>query len=203
MRDNVSPEEKLLRLIRGQKKPAATVSASGSTAKVDKGQPTGFVPPFSLKKFPNVSGPKKLIPLALGASCIYLALSLIWPFFGLKRPLLPKITPKKITDEKISIKEEIRPFEYYLEVTGGRQLFTSPAQEAQAPIGQAAADLIKDISLVGIIAGDNPQAIIEDKKAQKTYYVTKGQSFGEFQVEDIKEGKIILNYRGTRFELYL
>ena len=73
----------------------------------------------------------------------------------------------------------------------------------QAGIANAAAnaDLIKKINLVGIIAGENPQAIIEDKDARKTYSVTKGQAIGEFRVEDIQEGKIILEYRGQRYEL--
>lgn len=203
MKDNISPEEKLLRLIRGQKKPAASVPQPPATGAAIQSPLPKFSIPFSFKKIIPAPDPKKLILFALAAACAYLVLSLAWPLFGLNKIQLPKITPRKISEEKIELKEEVRPFEDYLEGTEGRQLFTSPAQEAQASIGQAGADLVKDISLVGIIAGDNPQAIIEDKKAQKTYYVIKGQFFGEFQVEDIQDGKIILNYRGQRFELYL
>ena len=64
-------------------------------------------------------------------------------------------------------------------------------------------DLVKQLNLVGIIAGENPQAVIEDKNTQKTYYLNKGQFLGEIQLEDILEGKIIINHKGQRFELYL
>ena len=71
------------------------------------------------------------------------------------------------------------------------------------PAIAANVDLLKDITLVGIITGANPQAVIEDKKSLKNYYVTKGQFIGQMQVEDIQEGKIIINYKGQKYELYL
>jgi type II secretory pathway component PulC len=62
-------------------------------------------------------------------------------------------------------------------------------------------ELMKEINLLGVISGANPQAVIEDKKSGKTYYVTEGQMIGDFQVEEIGYGKIILNYNGQKFEL--
>lgn len=62
---------------------------------------------------------------------------------------------------------------------------------------------IQDLSLMGIISGDNPQAAIQDKKTQKVYYVSKGESVADFLIEDIQDGKIILGYKGQRYELRL
>ena len=59
-------------------------------------------------------------------------------------------------------------------------------------------DISERIGLVGIITGDKPQAIIEDKKAQKTYYMSKGQSFDGYVVEEIYDDKVIINYEGRK-----
>ena len=64
-------------------------------------------------------------------------------------------------------------------------------------------DISDKLGLVGIIAGDNPQAIIEDKKAQKTYYLNKGQSFNGYTVEEISEGKVMLDHEGQKISLFL
>lgn len=79
-----------------------------------------------------------------------------------------------------------------------------PSQGGPAASEDVAAGGITDkMGLVGIIAGDNPQAIIEDKKAQKTYYLNKGQSFNGYVVEEISEGKVILDNEGNKTSLFL
>ncbi len=66
-------------------------------------------------------------------------------------------------------------------------------------MGQA----IQDLNLLGIVSGDNPQAIIEDKKSQKTYFLKKGDFLGDFELKDIQKGKVILDLSGQQFELSL
>ena len=203
MKDNVSPEEKLLRLIRGQKKKEAVL---GSPAVISKAIPKSAKPSLALaaQKYLSFLDIKKIILAGFIISCIYLVLTFSYPLYGLKRISLPKVSQEKAAGPEQGAKEEIRPVDYYLEGTE-RQIFTAPtaSQEAGQPISVVGADLVKDISLIGIIAGETPQAVIEDKKAQKTLYVSRGQFIGELQVEDIQEGKIILSYKGQKFELYL
>ena len=67
----------------------------------------------------------------------------------------------------------------------------------------AAGGITDKVGLVGIITGDNPQAIIEDKKAQKTYYLNKGQSFDGYVVEEIADDKVILDCEGKKISLFL
>ncbi len=192
MRDNISPEENLLRLIRKGKKESITPQAASPIP-----QPQKYLSFFSIRR---------IILIAFAVSCIYLAFSLFYPLVGLKKVKLPKISEAGIPEPKTLPQEEAKPYEFYQKAMEERRLFSSAPQAqvgAAQPVGAANADLIKDINLVGIISGENPQAIIEDKKSQKTYYVTKGQFIGELQVEDIQEGKIIVNYRGQRLELYL
>ena len=135
-------------------------------------------------------------------SCLYLVYSFISPSFT-QNLQLPKITDEVATEEEVEPAQQAKPYGFYSQGLADRQIFGSTSQEAEKPIGTINADLLKDMSLIGIVSGDNPQAIIEDKKTQKTYYLTKGQSIGEFRVDDIGQGKIILNYNGQKFELYL
>ncbi|MDD5653252.1 MAG: type II secretion system protein N [Candidatus Omnitrophica bacterium] len=202
MKDNISPEEKLLRLIKGDKKapvekkeePAAKILPAALKPKINP-QFNNFIF-FTLKKL-------KIILFVI--SLVYLAVTFIYPYFSSKKINLPAVSAQSFKEEAIAVsKKEKKPFEYYLKDVQGRQVFGSFSETQEGP-GAAAvaaeADSIKDINLLGVVMGDNPQAIIEDKKSQKTVYVNRGQFIGQFQVEDIREGKVILNYKGQRYEL--
>ncbi len=207
MKDSSSPEDKLLKLIRNPKKPADTKglkediskskAAYNAIAKADlKLEP-------NINKFGSFFNARRIFFWLFIASGIYLIVSLIYPWVGLKNIRLPK-SSEKYAEETHNAKRVAKPIEEYLESVKGRQIFYgSLATQGTSPVSVANIDLMKDISLVGIMSGDNPQAVIEDKKTQKTYYVTKGQFIGEMQVEDIQERKIIINYSGQKYELYM
>jgi len=215
MKDNISPEERLLRLIKGEKKSTLPNSPrqdiaidKKTTSDITDSNPIIQNPIYSLARtyltFTNI---QKLIPILFVASIIYLFASFIYPWIGLKKIKLPDIPEeklKKVEGPKVELKEEPKPYEFYLQALSQRQIFSSSfIQEGAGASGVVSADLIKDINLVGIISGENPQAVIEDKKTRKTYYLNKGQFIGELQIEDIQEGKIVVNYNGQKYELYL
>jgi len=62
-------------------------------------------------------------------------------------------------------------------------------------------EILANLNLLGIITGDNNQAIIEDKTLKKTYFLYKGDSLGDLKVYDIKESAVILDYKGEKIEL--
>lgn len=202
--DKLTPEEKLLRLIRKDKK---AIDAAGKNISRNSSERKTIIS-FSLislvRKLPSLLTPKKITLAAFLAACLYLAANLIYPFLGFKGNNLPQISEKEniaLMPEPI---EEPKPFEFYLGGIKDRNIFANiGGQLSSKPQGDVNIDLTKDISLVGIISGDDPQAVIEDKKSQKTYYLNKGQFIGEMQIEDIQEGKIIIKYRGENFELHL
>jgi hypothetical protein len=57
--------------------------------------------------------------------------------------------------------------------------------------------------LLGVIRGDNDQAIIEDKTLKKTFFLYKGDLLGELKVYDIKDSAVILEYKGEKTEIKL
>ena len=99
-----------------------------------------------------------------------------------------------------------RPFSYYNDIIAKHQLFKiiggleTKAQKT-SPGAPLAAELLRNYSLIGIVGGEDPQAIIEDKNAKQTYYLKKGQPLGEYKVRDIQEGKVILENDGQTAEL--
>lgn len=62
-------------------------------------------------------------------------------------------------------------------------------------------EIMANLNLLGIITGDNNQAIIEDKSLKKTFFLYKGDSLGELKVYDIKNSAVILDYKGEKIEL--
>ncbi|MEK6733157.1 MAG: hypothetical protein AABY55_05970 [Candidatus Omnitrophota bacterium] len=62
-------------------------------------------------------------------------------------------------------------------------------------------EILGNLNLLGIITGENNQAIIEDKNLKKTFFLYKGDSLGELKVYDIKSNMVILEYKGEKIEL--
>lgn len=219
MKDNISPEEKLLNLIKGEKKPKP------DNITIQKAVPDKEPAPLNNSLNPPVKKTKFYLPLALlnafniqrvlimliVVSFGYLVFTFIYPLLWQDRLEFIKSEDgvRGPEESQALTRNEPQSYEFYLEAARNRKIFSAPAvaqaQASQGPtaVGVEGQEAIKDISLLGVISGDNPQAIIEDKKSQKTYYVTNGQFIGEFQVKDIQEGKVSLNYKGQGLELYL
>ncbi len=188
MKNGISAEEKLLRLIK---------SAPLKPPKQTK-QP---IPVLKYRPSLNLS---KIIKAAFIISCIFLLFTFIHPFVIPQKNELPKIAAKDGLTQEAGLIPQAKPYDFYSQAIRDRKIFGEQvSSEAARPMSAINSDLIKDINLIGVILGDSPQAIIEDKKTQKSYYVNKGQFIGEFRVDDIQEGKVILTYEGEKFELYL
>lgn len=85
-----------------------------------------------------------------------------------------------------------------------RNIFTFLPVNAAGQQGAAAPDMAQIIStlkLVGILWSDNPQAMIEDTKEQKTYLLNSGDEIGQFKVNKILREKVILGKDRQEWEL--
>lgn len=106
-----------------------------------------------------------------------------------------------------------KPYSYFEDLMAKRNIFISPVPEMEMtppvsppqPVKQLPKkpDFTQNLNLVGIILSDNPEAVIEHRKSKDTLFVKKGDRIEEAVVEDIREGKVILNYDGERMELEL
>lgn len=101
--------------------------------------------------------------------------------------------------------EARKPYSYYLEIIDKHNLFKSKdaSSERNQIVPIAAGELLENYSLSGIISGNNPQAIVVDKKSNKSYFLNKGQYLNNFKIVEIYEDKIVLELDGKEFELGL
>ncbi|MBI4707843.1 MAG: hypothetical protein HY761_07970 [Candidatus Omnitrophica bacterium] len=200
-----SPEEQLLKLIRGNKKNNHPQQNACGVINNRHGWNTKIYRSFFTAKLIPSFSLKKLVLVFLFLACVYLLSSLAYPFVSLGRLKVPVVMKENVELSQVQDKEENKPYEHYLSAMQGKKIFVSAENLASERVQIATAGSldIKDITLTGIISGDNPQAVVEDKKNQKTYYFNKGQLFGDIQVEDIQEGKIILKQNNQLYELYL
>jgi len=99
----------------------------------------------------------------------------------------------------------LRPFLYYLTLAQRRNIF-SPVElitsiDEAKERKKALQDLMSDLVMVGISWGEDPQAMIESKKANQTYFLKKGETINNLKIEEILPNKVILSYEGEKGEL--
>ncbi|MDO8525268.1 MAG: hypothetical protein Q7S07_02125 [Candidatus Omnitrophota bacterium] len=215
MPKDVSPEEKLLGLIKkkrktpvgaradtaeAQNRPVVSVMAKADE-RVSKMLKSGilknkFFEPSALKAM------NRYLAAILGILILYLLADMIFirPYKDVQALIARSAAVPG--EKRLSLNSEkvvpVKDYSAYSNAIPQTMVFgqSSPAEEA-------AGDIAGQIGLVGIITGDSPQAIIEDKKAQKTYYLNKGQSFNGYMVEDILEDRVILACEGKKMSLFL
>lgn len=86
-------------------------------------------------------------------------------------------------------------FEDYQKLLSKKAIFAPPIRNDIKQKDTAAPglrDLVKDLSLVGIIPGDYPQVIIEDKKNAQTLFLKEGEMIDTIRVKEIQSGRVIL-----------
>ncbi|MCX5715107.1 MAG: hypothetical protein NT033_10010 [Candidatus Omnitrophica bacterium] len=204
-KDNIPPEERLLRLIRGQERTVINKDAPAPLPlqelkyqlKPDSRRP--LVKPYLRCSLKNT------VFIFLLFSAFYLAVVFFSPLINPEHIELPqREAQKNVAVQPDETKQNRQSIEHYLNAVRDRDIFVKQsAQVNESTPGIIAAELIKDMNLVGIISGVDPQAIIEDKKLQKTYYLRKGQFVGELQIQDIQKGRVIIGHNGEKYELYL
>lgn len=220
-----SPEERLLRIIKGQSKaakaglnklPQYQVSQLQGKSQLG-GQAAG--PAYKSGELKAVFGKDTLSKLTLlrrfNAGLFIFWCLLVMIIFVFVRIAAMAESSKRhprgpfIKDDPRPDKEKVQipPFSYYADIISrGALLKTSLPRETrdgEMPAKIAPLELLKGYTLAGVITGENPQAIVEDKTSKKAYFLNKGQYLGDFKIDDIMEGKVILELKGQRFELSL
>lgn len=195
--DKMMPEERLLKIIEN---PMSAKSA-GSVAlnKPVDGAPRNIL---ALAKRFNIGVDffKRLglrrINIIVAAVAVIVTLVWLIDFFTMNRAL--KVRESKIkpaaddsAKEVDSSKAAKMPTHEMIAAAKKRNIFTSSPTVPEAVMLQDS-QAIADLKLVGIIWSDNPQAMIEDTKGQKTYLLSTGDKIGKFKVKQILRDKAII-----------
>ena len=223
----ITPEQQLLKLIEGQGKPGAEgKTAQGkprgrsislrSFAKI----PSAILASLSFwKRRAKKKSFSKRSPFSIGevnkALVAVTAVLFVYVIFdaaasarNLQRP--PNFAPMKEAKAKAA-KETTAPLaeaSYYLQKVSSRDIFKEgdvPLAVQTAPEAvnmMETADAVAGLALVGISWSSNPDAIIEDKSKQRTYFVKRGQDVGDgVKVEAIFKDHVVVTYEDREYEL--
>lgn len=155
--------------------------------------------PSALRHWVNTAGVSALTILFL--ICAYQA------FKAFLFPAPDLISSRQITKSSPIPAEAFKPFLQYADLFKRREIFKvyEKASPFVAPVTPRAtlAEQVSGFSLIGIIFEKEPQAIIEDKKTGKTYFLKKGDYLNNIKVEEIKRGKVRLRLDTETMELEL
>lgn len=100
----------------------------------------------------------------------------------------------------------MRGLSYYSEKVSARNIFkrggkTEEQKKSDSSPSAKALELVKTLRLVGVSWSESPDAMVEDTKLNQTFFLKRGQSVGEMQVEDIQKDRVILRYNRELVEL--
>ena len=205
---SISPEERLLRLIRGKSPEAARPAAGALAGMTELRQAQRPVRMWTLPSWWLAAVNWSLGGLVV-AEVVMLLVIATRPAPqppALERLLQPR---EAVAPDGVPAIEE-RAGGVGLTGVAGRALFASLHPTAQASVrlspalSQEARALAARLNVIGLVDGDPPQAIIEDTQTQKTYFVSAGQSVTEgLIVTEIRENRVVLDLNGQPIELPL
>ena len=213
-----TPEEDLLNVIEGRK-PVKTVAVQKTARKglsfVSPGGLKGrfaylktYFQKFSFKEFSlqNMNIILVLVTIILFGGII---VSFITSALDIDQKVEAAFT---IPEEGITILERkatLKKSAHYIEKARQRDIFEiaskmSLAQKtAETPVVAVKEIVTKteSLKLVGISWSDDPDALIEDTKAKKTFFLKRGEHINDILVKAIFKDKVILSYKEDEIEL--
>ncbi|MDD3150755.1 MAG: hypothetical protein PHV68_07955 [Candidatus Gastranaerophilales bacterium] len=208
MAKEISPEEKLLKIIENPSAALFKNPDSGSKRNVFGEVNSSltrlkslFDDKEKLRSYFNLG----LLNKAIICSCVLITVFLIFDFFKggsdtRKRLIKLNSSAAAKADKKesqVSIPEE-RISEIMRKVAK-RNIFTlSPAASETAPRDIDYSKIISDLKLVGILWSDNPQAMIEDSKNKRTCLLSNGDQISDMKVKKIYSEKVILTGKDNK-----
>lgn len=153
----------------------------------------------------NLRWLNRLLEISVIVLGFYLISNIFSALNNLKK--IPAFSPSSIQINKVVdfIQESIlkKSSSYYLEKVSQRDIFNMEEKKTSAPttLSEAAQEAVKNLRLVGVSWSENPDAMIEDTRAMRTFFVKTGQVLGDFKVKAIFKDRVILLYNNEEVEL--
>ncbi len=207
-KDKITPEEKLLRIIEN---PASEGKRQRFFESYKKKAPDLKVLIAEVKKFRlnketfkklNLHIANRIVVGVCACFTLFLIFSFISDNIHYKRSL------EKLSSEASveGVSSEVYPA---IDVTEAelakelrqRNMFSFLPPKAEAAVITEVPTVITNFKLVGILWSDNPQAMIEDKKDQKTYFLKSGEKIKEIMIKEIFRNKVVLSNGEREWEL--
>ncbi len=204
MQEHISPEEKLLKLIRHKDR------ASPKEGEAKKSSGSALKNPAHLARGEKAVNVIKALDkiLLIAASVLSLYIGYEFFFTGKDASALIKEPVEIVKDAGDNSAPIVKvtapkPSEYYTQPAQARDLFDTALSKKTNEIkaGSSVPELTKSLRLVGVILGEVSEAVIEDTESRQTFFLRKGESFKNAVIEEIEESKVIISFGGQRIAL--
>lgn len=111
-------------------------------------------------------------------------------------------TSSKYHVPQVETLNRLKSFEVLASDFSSHALFYNQSQSV-LPQGPGLTEQMKNFQLVGIVQGEKPEALIQHRSTQQTYFVRTGESFDAFKVKAINTGTIEVEFEGQTMEMQL
>lgn len=205
-KDDITPEERLLKIIENpnvEKRPIPIGAKIKSfRAAPLKGLFAGFhIAKNDFKKFNLKLANKAIVIICVLITCIWL-----YNFINMGIKLATRF--RQITiDTALTGREEAKLPKIDISIDEAaaeikkRNVFTFLPSKEEAQAAVNIGFTLGNLKLVGILWSDNPQAMIENSKEQKTYFVSKADKIGDIEIRNILRDKVIVGKGTEEWEL--
>jgi len=210
--DNLTPEEKLLKIIENPQTERRKVPGGGiPRGPSPKGEAGAWFKKLRIDKntIKNIS--LKTVNKMVLALCAIFTVFFIFDFVMLgssSAKKLSRITAEAATPEVKEKKMKFQEVNLVDAITLSKRhnifSFLPPAASSITQISTMPLEVeqaINNLKLVGIIWSNNPQAIIEDSKEQKTYLLNAGDKISILYIKKILRDRVILGKDDQEWEL--
>jgi type II secretory pathway component PulC len=207
---DISPEERLLAIIKEQDKKAGPSDTGkkkkfANVSEIFRGRfLKNNLPCSNILKSVN-----KYLMALLAILIIYLIYDILFarPYKDIGTLISRENGAKEnaVRGAKKETSSNMKEYSYYINEISGKQIFGQPvrAEESASAVAAVSDDASANFGLAGIVAGNNPQVIVQNKKNEKVYYLNKGDSLDGYIVEEISKNKVVLDRDGKKTTLFL
>ena len=207
-KDNITPEERLLKIIESPGIQKAKVYFSAKAKAVNLKAVISQIKNIRFDKNIIKKINLRLANKIVVSLCGFITLFLLFDFFRVGGNLRSRFE-KTLRASKVAITEEkkvalpnVNIEEVFAQVTR-RNVFTflpapSKAEASQSP---DITGIISNFKLVGIIWSNSPQAMIESAKEQRTFLLSQGEQIGQVRIKTIFKDKVVIEVEGKEQEL--
>lgn len=216
MQENSSPEEKLLELIKRGANPDK-IGTKDTSPQPPKQEKSVEEPAPRPKSIPAVSRKaktrytksfsvlNKFLVVLVVCVIVYMVLAYVKNPYKSKTEISSEVEVET-GGELLEDTPASPPISHYVEILGGRQMFKLYEVPKPKPVGPpkprvTLQQLLAAYTFIGVIFGDVPQAIIEEKRTGQSFYLTAGQYLGEIKIERIERGRITVSYEDEMMDV--
>jgi len=207
-KDNITPEERLLKIIESPGIQKAKVYFSAKAKAINLKTLTVWFKSLRFDKNIIKKIDLRLANKIVAFFCGFITLFLLFDFFRVGSNLRSRFektlqaSQSAITEEKKVAFPNVN-IEEVLAQAKRRNVFTflpAPAK-AEASLSPDITEIISNFKLVGIIWSNSPQAMIENAKEQRTFLLSQGEQIGQVTIKKIFQDKVIIEVEGQEQEL--